>query len=108
MYELSSAARKAFCTCSGMSASGTHTRRWFSSNTSAKRSPLRSSATLAPGSFQALELGVIGQVDGRLVVEVDDLAEIHRQHYDFLILAELPVRHLQIGEIDPAEHLVLA
>jgi membrane peptidoglycan carboxypeptidase len=41
---------------SGMSASATHTRRWFSSNTSAKRSPLRSSTTLAPGSFKPLSL----------------------------------------------------
>ena len=58
--------------------------------------------------LEALELGVIGQIGGRLVVEVDDVAEIDRQHYDLLILAELPVRHLQIGEIDPAKRHILA
>ena len=73
---LSSAAMNACCTCSGMSASATQVRRWFSSNTSAKRAPLPSSTTLAPGSFNAPELGVIRQVGGRLVVEVDDLAEV--------------------------------
>jgi hypothetical protein len=53
-------------------------------------------------------MGVIGQVSGRLVVEIDNVAEVDRQHYDFLVLAEFPVSHLQVGEIDPAEHLVLA
>src|SRR5262245_45643424 len=99
---------KAFCTCSGMSASGTHTRRWFSSNTSANRSPLRSSTTLAPRKLHALDLGVIGQPGGGLVVELDDVAEVHDRHRHVLVLAELPVGGLQIGKIDPSEHLVLA
>jgi hypothetical protein len=51
---------------------------------------------------------VIGQVGGRLVIEIDYGAEIHRQHYDHLILAEFPVRHLQIGEIDPAKRHIFA
>ena len=58
--------------------------------------------------FEAFELGVIGQIDSCLVVEVDDVAEIDRQHHDLLILAELPVRHLQIGKVDPVKSLVLA
>jgi hypothetical protein len=58
---------------------------------------------------QALELGMVGQLGGRrLIVEVDDVAEVDRQHSDPLMLAELPVRHLQIGKIDPVKSLVLA
>src|SRR5262249_48814221 len=56
--------------------------------------------------LEALEFGVIGQIGGRLVVEIDYGAEIHRQHYDLLILAKLPVRHLQIDEIDPAKRRI--
>src|SRR5215470_12708005 len=50
---------------------------------------------------------MIGQVSGRLVVKVDDVAEVHGRHRDVLVLAELPVSRLQIDKIDPAEHLVL-
>ena len=98
----------AFCTCSGMSASGTQTRRWFSSNTSAKRSPLRSSTTLAPGSLQALELGVIGQIGERLVVEIDHVAEIDRRHWRPARSCRTAGRRVEIGEIDAAEGLALA
>ena len=58
--------------------------------------------------LHALELGMIGQVGGSLVVEVDDLAEVHGRHRDVLVLAELPVSRLQIGKIDSAEHLIVA
>ncbi len=57
--------------------------------------------------LDALEFGVIGQIGGRLVVEVDDVAEIHGRHRDFLVLAELPVGSLQIGKIDPVKNLAL-
>ena len=58
--------------------------------------------------LEALELVVIGQVGGRLVVVVDDLAEIDRRHRHLLVLAKLPVGRLQIGKIDAAKRLVLA
>src|SRR5438093_640222 len=58
--------------------------------------------------LHAFELSVVRQIGGRLVVDIDNIAEIDRQHDDPLILAELPVRHLQIGKINPAEHLILA
>src|SRR5262249_61282627 len=58
--------------------------------------------------LDALEFGVIGQVGDRLVVEVDDVAEIHGRHRDFLVLAELPVGGLQIGEVNAAKNLALA
>ena len=58
--------------------------------------------------LEALELGVIGQVGGRLVVVVDDLAEIDRRHRHLLVLAKLPIGGLQVGKIDAAKRLVLA
>jgi hypothetical protein len=51
---------------------------------------------------------VVRQTGGCLVVEIDDVAEVDRQRHDLLILAELPVCHLQIGKMDPSERLVLA
>src|SRR3954447_20817498 len=51
---------------------------------------------------------MIGQVGDRLVVVVDDLAEIDRGHRHLLVLAELTVGRLQIGKIDAAKCLVLA
>ena len=60
------------------------------------------------GQLDALELGVIGQVRDRLVVEIDHVGEIDRRGRHLLVLAELPVGSLQIGEIDAAEHLALA
>ena len=41
--------------------------------------------------LDALELGVIGQIGGRLVKVVDDLAEIDRRHRHLLVLAKLSV-----------------
>src|SRR5262249_717324 len=55
--------------------------------------------------LEALELGMIGQIGDRLVVEVDDVAEIDRRRRDFLALAELPICHLQIGKIDAVKSL---
>ena len=60
------------------------------------------------GQLQALELGVIGQVGDRLVVEIDHRAEIDGWLGNGLVLAKLPVGGLQIGKIDAAECLVLA
>src|SRR5262249_17215955 len=60
------------------------------------------------GQPHALELGVIGQIGSRLVVEIDHVAEIHRRYGDGLVLAELAVCGLQIGEIDAVKSLVLA
>ena len=58
--------------------------------------------------LDALELGVIGQIGGRLVVVVDHLAEIDRRHRHLLVLAKLPIGGLQVGKIDAAKRLVLA
>ena len=58
--------------------------------------------------LEALELVVIGQVGDRLVVVVDDLAEIDGGHRHLLVLAKLTVGRLQIGKIDAAKRLVLA
>ena len=58
--------------------------------------------------LEALELVVIGQVGDRLVVVVDDLAEIDGRHRHLLVLAKLTVGRLQIGKIDAAKRLVLA
>ena len=60
------------------------------------------------GKSHALELCMIGQIGRRLVVEIDDLAQVHGRYGDVLVLAELPVGRLQIGEIDAAKRLVLA
>jgi hypothetical protein len=46
------------------------------------------------GQLDALEPGVVGQVGGRLVVEVDHIAEVDRGHRHLLVLAELPIRGL--------------
>ena len=58
--------------------------------------------------LHAFELGMVGQISCRLVVEIDNVTEIDRQHHDLLVLAELPICHLQIGKIDPAKHRILA
>ena len=49
-----------------------------------------------------------GRFGGRLVVEIDHVAEIDGRLRDLLVLAELPVGGLQIGKIDAAERLALA
>ena len=51
---------------------------------------------------------MIRQVGGRLVVEIDDVAEIDRRRCDGLVLAKLPVGCVQIGKIDAAEDLAFA
>ena len=60
------------------------------------------------GQPHALELGMIGQIGTRLVVEIDHVAKIHRRYSDGLVLAELPICGLQVGEIDAVKRLVLA
>src|SRR5262245_37771103 len=45
--------------------------------------------------LHTLELGMIRKVGSRLVVKVDDIAEINGRRRDFLALAELPIRRLQ-------------
>ena len=60
------------------------------------------------GKSHALELCMIGQIGRRLVVEIDDLGQVDGRYGDVLVLAELPIGRLQIGEIDAAKHLVLA
>jgi hypothetical protein len=57
--------------------------------------------------LEALELVVIGQVGDRLVVVVNDLAEIDSGHRHLLVLAKPAVGRLQIGKIDAAKRLVL-
>src|SRR5262249_14132709 len=61
-----------------------------------------------PGQLEPLELAVVWQVGSSLVVEIDYVAEIDGGLLDLLILAELPVSGLQIGEIDAAERFALA
>jgi hypothetical protein len=58
--------------------------------------------------LEAFEPAMIRQVGRRLVVEVDDLAEIDGGSRDRLVLAELAVGRLQVGEIDPAQRLAPA
>ena len=105
---LSSAAMNACCTCSGMSASATQSRRWFSSNTSAKRGALAVEHHAGAGELESPELVMVREVGGRLVVEIDHLAEVDRGLGDLLVLAELPVGDVQVGKIDAAERLDLA
>jgi hypothetical protein len=55
--------------------------------------------------LEVLELVVVRQVRRGLVVEIDDVAEIDDWTIDRVSLAELPVRRVQIGEVDTAQHL---
>jgi hypothetical protein len=50
---------------------------------------------------------MIRQIGNRLVVEIDDVAEIDDCRADVLVLAKLPVGHLQIRKIDAPESLIL-
>ena len=50
---------------------------------------------------------MIRQIGNRLVVEIDDVAEIDDCRADVLVLAKLSVGHLQIREIDAPESLIL-
>ena len=51
---------------------------------------------------------MVREIGGRLVVEIDHLAEVDRGLGDLLVLAELPVGDVQVGKIDAAERLDLA
>ncbi len=57
------------------------------------------------GKLVVLELGVVGQVRHRLVVELDHLAEIDGGTSDLLALAKLLVGGEEVVEIDAAQHL---
>ena len=58
--------------------------------------------------LEALELAGIRQVGGRLVVEIDDVAEVDDRGRDLRARAELPIGGMQVGKIDAAERLLLA
>ena len=60
-----------------------------------------------PRKLQRLEFAMIRQIGNRLVVEIDDVAEIDDCRADVLVLAKLPVGHLQIRKIDAPESLIL-
>ena len=47
--------------------------------------------------------GVIRQVAGRLVVEIDHVAEVDGRPRHRLVLAELPVGGVQVGKVEVAE-----
>ena len=55
------------------------------------------------GSLRVLELRLVGQIGGRVVVEVDHLAEVDDRLVDALVLAELLIGGVEIGEIDAME-----
>ena len=59
------------------------------------------------GKLQSLQLGVIGQVGGRLVVEMDNITEIDRRLFDLVVFAELPIGRMQVGEVETTERLDL-
>ncbi len=105
---LSSAATKALRTCSGMSASDDPDAPLVLLEHFREALALAVEHDAGARQLQALELGVIGQVGDRLVVEIDHVAEIDRRRRDLLVLAELPVGGEQVGEIDAAERLALA
>ena len=100
---LSSAATNAFCTNSGISASGTQCRRLSGSNSSANFAPVPSSTVVMPGSLQALEPVVVGQVGRRPVVELDHLIDVDHLAVDLLVLAQLLVGEVQVVELDALE-----
>src|SRR5947208_12792216 len=52
------------------------------------------------GKLHSLELRMVRQISGCLVVKLDDSAEVRRRYRDFFVLAELPVCRLQICKID--------
>ena len=88
-----------------MSASGTQTRRLPGSNTSAKFAPLPSSTALMPGSFLPLRRAWSGRSAAALLKNVDHLAEIDHRIGDGLVLAELVIGGVQVGEIDAVKRL---
>ena len=60
------------------------------------------------GKPQALEFVVVRQIRHRLIVEIDDVAEIDGRLCHRLVLAELLIPRLQIGKIDAAQRLAPA
>ena len=100
---LSSAATNAFCTNSGISASGTHWRRLSGSNSSANFAPAAVQHRGHAGQPQALEPVVVGQVGRRPVVELDHLADVDHLAVDLLVLAQLLVGEVQVVELDALE-----
>src|SRR5438034_3271944 len=52
------------------------------------------------GKLHAFELGVVGQVGGRPIVEVDHVGEVDGGYRYVLIFAELTISYLQLGKID--------
>jgi hypothetical protein len=60
-----------------------------------------------PRKLESLKFAMIRQIRGRLVVKIDNVAEIDDCRADVLVLAKLPVGHLQIREIDAPENLIL-
>jgi hypothetical protein len=57
------------------------------------------------GQPQVLEAGVIRQIGGSLVEEADDVGDVDRRRIWILVLAELLVRRLEVGEVDAVERL---
>ena len=58
--------------------------------------------------LHAFELGVVGQVGGRLVVEVNHVGEVNNGYRYVLVRANLTISRLQIRKIDSSKQLVLA
>ena len=51
---------------------------------------------------------MVRQVGGRLVVEIDHVAEIDRRLGHLLLLAELPIGGVEVAEVQPPERLDVA
>src|SRR6266446_158043 len=58
------------------------------------------------GKSEAVELVMVRKVARRLVVEVDDVAEVDRGLRSFLAFAELSIGGVQVAKVDAAELLV--
>ncbi len=87
----------------GISASGTQTRRWSCSNTSANFWPRPSSSDAGARQPHAAQARMVRQVRDRAVVEFDDIGDVDRRILDRLVLAELLVGDVQIAKVHPAE-----
>ncbi|MGY4573868.1 hypothetical protein ACVWY5_006938 [Bradyrhizobium sp. USDA 3256] len=57
---------------------------------------------------EVLKLRDVGQILDRAVVESDDLTKIDRRFFHFFDLAELPVGHVEVGQLQSFECLDLA
>ena len=60
------------------------------------------------GSLRALEPRLVGQIGGGVVVELDHLAEVDDRIGDGLVLAELMIGGVEVGEIDAVKGLDVA